>query len=85
VTATLKAYITGWCPDCRRALRFLDEHGIAHEDIDVDESEEAEALVLRVNNGRRVVPTFEVDGRFFACSPYKKELLAAEVKELLKS
>jgi len=83
--ATVKAYITGWCPDCRRALRFLDQQGISHEDIDVDESEEAEALVLRVNNGRRVVPTFEVDGRFFACSPYNKELLAAEIKDLQKS
>jgi len=83
--ATVKAYITDWCPDCRKALRFLDQHGITHEDINVDESEEAEALVLRVNDGRRVVPTFEVDGRFFACSPYNKESLAAELKDLQKS
>ena len=62
-----------------------DAATITHEDIDIDESEEAEALVLRVNDGRRVVPTFEVDGRFFACSPYNKESLAAELKDLQKS
>ncbi len=64
-----------------RRFRFLDQHGIAHEEIDVDESEEAEELVLRVNDGRRKVPTFELDGRYFSCSPYDRERLAEELKK----
>ena len=40
----------------------------------------AEELVLRVNDGRRKVPTLEVDGRYFACSPFDAEQLAAELK-----
>lgn len=80
--ATIKVYVTSWCPDCRKAIKFLNERGIAHEEIDVDESDEAEALVLKVNDGRRKVPTFELDGRYFSCSPYSRESLAAGLKEL---
>ena len=83
--AKIKVYVTSWCPDCRKALKFLDQHGFAHEEIDVDESEEAEELVLRVNDGRRKVPTFELDGRYFSCSPYDRERLAEELKNLQKS
>jgi glutaredoxin len=83
--AKVKVYFTSWCPDCRKALRFLDQQGIAYEGIDVDESEEGEELVLRVNDGRRRVPTFEIGGRYFACSPYDREALARELKDLRKS
>ena len=37
-------------------------------------------LVLRVNNGRRKVPTLEVEGRYFACSPFDPHRLAEELK-----
>jgi len=83
--AKVKVYFTSWCSDCRKALRFLDQNGIAYEGIDVDESEEGEELVLRVNDGRRKVPTFEIDGRYFSCSPYDRETLARELKDLQKS
>jgi len=36
-------------------------------------------LVLRVNHGRRKVPTLEVGGRYFACSPFDPEQLAEEL------
>ena len=80
--AKLRIYLTHWCPDCRKALKFLDSPGIAYDVVDVDESEEGEELVLRVNDGRRKVPTIEVDGRYFAVSPYDRELLAKELKDL---
>jgi hypothetical protein len=32
--------------------------------------------VLRVNDGRRKVPTFDLNGEFFACSPFDPYLLA---------
>ncbi len=73
-------YSTSWCGDCRRAKQFLKERGISFHEINVDEDPDAEDLVLRVNNGRRKVPTLEVDGRYFACSPFDPHLLAEELK-----
>ena len=52
---------------------------MAFEEINVDEEPEAEELILRVNQGLRKVPTVEVGGRYFACSPFDPEQLAAEL------
>ena len=76
---TIRVYSTRWCPDCRWTKQFLRERGIPFEEINVDEDPDAEDLVLRVNEGRRKVPTLEVGGRYFACSPYDPEQLAAEL------
>jgi mycoredoxin len=77
---TIRVYSTRWCPDCRWTKQFLRERGIPFEEINVDEDPDAEELVLRVNEGRRKVPTLEVGGRYFACSPFDPEQLAAELK-----
>lgn len=46
-----------WCGDCRRAKRFFDSHSVRYEWVDVDEDDEARKYVVRVNNGRRTIPT----------------------------
>jgi mycoredoxin len=71
-----KMYTTGWCPDCRRAKAFLLARGVTLEEIDIDESPDDEDLVMCVNDGRRKVPTFEVNGEYFSCSPFDPYLLA---------
>jgi mycoredoxin len=76
---SIRLYTTSWCSDCRWAKQFLRERGIPFEEINVDEEPEAEDLVLRVNHGRRKVPTVEVGGRYFACSPFDPERLAEEL------
>jgi mycoredoxin len=81
----IKIYCTGWCVDCRRAKQFMRERGVSFQEINVDEDPDAEELILRVNRGRRKVPTFEVGGRYFACSPFDAELLAAELNVPLSS
>jgi glutaredoxin len=78
--AEITVYGTPWCGDCRRAKQFLKERGIAFREVNVDESEEAQETVLRVNDGRMKVPTIEVDGRFFASSPFDPYQLAEELK-----
>jgi len=50
-------YSTVWCPDCKRAKKFLDEHQIQYEEIDIDRNPKAATLVKQLNNGMRVVPT----------------------------
>ncbi|MGB0036286.1 MAG: glutaredoxin family protein [Candidatus Acidiferrales bacterium] len=78
--AEITVYSTCWCGDCRRVKQFLRERKIAFREVNVDESPEAEELILRVNDGRRKVPTVEVDGRYFACSPFDPNQLAEELK-----
>ncbi|MFZ0638579.1 MAG: glutaredoxin family protein [Candidatus Acidiferrales bacterium] len=73
-------YTTPLCGDCRRAKLFLQERGVAFREVVIDQSPEAEALVLRVNGGSRKVPTFEVDGRYFSVSPFDPYKLAEELK-----
>jgi glutaredoxin len=80
----LTVYLTHWCSDCRRARRFLKEHNVPFKEIDVDESPDAEELVMQVNNGRRKVPTFELEGRFFSSSPFNSSQLAEDLASLLK-
>jgi mycoredoxin len=74
----IRVYTTTWCSDCRYVKQFLRERGIPFEEVNVDEDPDAEELVLRVNDGLRKVPTIEIDGRYFACSPFDPEQLASE-------
>ncbi|HZH32386.1 MAG TPA: glutaredoxin domain-containing protein [Pyrinomonadaceae bacterium] len=77
--ANIKMYTTTWCSDCRRAKRFLDESGIAYEEINIEEQDGAAELVMRLNDGKRKVPTFEIDGRAFNLSPYDERKLRTEL------
>ncbi len=78
--AEITIYGSPWCADCRRAKQFLRERGVVFREVNIDETPEAEELVLRVNDGRRKVPTIEVEGRFFASSPFDPYQLAEELK-----
>jgi len=73
-------YSTRWCPDCRRAKTFLKERGVEFREVDIEEDPSAEAIVIKANDGRRKVPTLEVGGRYFACSPFNAEELAENLK-----
>lgn len=77
--AQIKMYTTPWCGDCRHAKRFMNERGIAYEEIDIEQTEGAAEYVMSINGGKRKVPTFEVDGRAFNLSPYDERKLRAEL------
>ena len=72
-------YSAFWCPDCRRAKTFLNERGIAFREIDIEMNPDAEAIVIRANDGKRKIPTLEVAGRYFSCSPFNAAELAEEL------
>lgn len=72
-------YTTNWCPDCWRAKSFLKERGIPYREVNIERDPSAEAIVVRANNGRRSVPTMEVAGRYFSCSPFNASRLAEEL------
>lgn len=65
----LKIYTTSWCPDCRVAKRFLNEHDIDYEEIDIDKDSDAEAFVIKTSGGRRVIPTIDADGQYLFNPP----------------
>lgn len=78
--AEITMYTAPWCGDCRRAKQFLAERGVAYREVNVEEDEEASELVIRVNDGKRKIPTLEVDGRYFNCSPFDPYQLSEELK-----
>jgi mycoredoxin len=79
-TPVITMYSSSYCIDCHRAKIFLQERNVAFREINIDKFPESETLVLRVNNGRRKVPTFEVDGRYFSNSPFDPYRLAEDLK-----
>jgi mycoredoxin len=82
---TITMYSTFWCPDCRRAKSFLKERGVEFREVNIEQDSEAEAMVIKANNGKRKVPTLKVGERFFACSPFDAEQLAEELDIPLNS
>ena len=76
---SIKMYTTPWCGDCRIAKRFLKEQGIAYEEIDIEQTEGAAEYVMSINDGKRKVPTFELDGRAFNLSPFNERKFREEL------
>ena len=64
----LKVYTAGWCRDCREAKRFLDKHGIAYTEVDIERVPGA-ADDVQQNVGKKAIPQFVIDGKWV--QPYK--------------
>jgi glutaredoxin len=80
---TLTMYSAPWCPDCRRAKLFLKERGVEFHEVNIEEDSSAEEIVIKANDGKRKIPTLEIGGRYFACSPFDAEQLAENLNILL--
>ena len=50
-------YGASWCPDCRRAKKFLGEQRIHYAWVDIEENADAQVYVESVNKGKRIIPT----------------------------
>ncbi len=72
-------YTSPWCPDCRRTKQFLIQHAIPFVEINIEEVEGAAEFVMAANQGKRRIPTLEIDGRTFHCSPYDPAKLRREL------
>jgi mycoredoxin len=61
-------YTAPWCRDCRETKRYLDTHGIAYSEIDIEEvAGAADEVIEQV--GKRAIPQLVIDGEWF--QPYK--------------
>ena len=72
----IKIYTTSTCSDCRAAKRFLSERSIPYEEINIEDVDGAVEIVMQANQGRRSVPTLDIDGRFLNCSPFDRRKLS---------
>ncbi|MFN8382607.1 MAG: FAD-dependent oxidoreductase [Anaerolineales bacterium] len=55
--SVISVYSTNWCPDCKRAKKFLAEHRVQYESIDIEAVAEGISFVESINNGMRIIPT----------------------------
>lgn len=69
-------YATTWCGDCRMARRWLDQHNVAYDYINIEQDEEAAAYVMHINGGRRSVPTILFPDGSILVEPSARELAA---------
>jgi glutaredoxin len=64
------------CLDTTRALRLLDSQQIPYEFKDLDESPELNGFVANLNDGKRVMPTIQIDNEILI-NPSDRELRTA--------
>jgi thioredoxin reductase (NADPH) len=67
-------YSTVWCPDCKRAKRFLGEQRVPYVNIDIEKDAEAMAFVEKVNDGKRIIPTIVFPDGAMLVEPSNAEL-----------
>ena len=66
----IKIYGADWCSDCLVAKRFLDEKGVKYDYIIITDNDDAITFLEKVNNGRRVIPTLDIDGEILVISQF---------------
>jgi glutaredoxin len=60
-----RLFIKPYCPWCHKAVRWLDEHDIDYEKIDVIADEAAFDKMVRLS-GQELAPVIEVNGKVLA-------------------
>jgi thioredoxin reductase (NADPH) len=67
-------YGAPWCPDCKRAKRFLAEQRVAYEWVDIDQDAAGLRHVEELQQGGRTIPTVVFDGTDVRIDPTNEEL-----------
>tara|TARA_B100000085_G_C18488285_1_gene490211 strand:+ start:316 stop:546 length:231 start_codon:yes stop_codon:yes gene_type:complete len=61
----IKVYGADWCSDCIKVKNFLESRSVEFEYIIV-ENDRIIAFIERVNNGKRVIPTLDINGKIYS-------------------
>ena len=61
----IKVYGADWCSDCIITKKFLASQGVPFEYIDITENPEAISFVEQINNGKRIIPTLDIEGKSY--------------------
>ena len=72
--AEIQVYGASWCPDCRRAKKFLSDQRVAFDWHDIDGDEAGIREVEARNDGRRIIPTIVFGDDSHLAEPSNEEL-----------
>lgn len=70
----IQVYGASWCPDCRRAKRFLSDQRIPFGWHDIEAEPETIAIVQERNDGNNVIPTIVFPDGSHLSEPTDEEL-----------
>lgn len=70
----IKVYGAPWCPDCKRAKKFLGEQRVEYDWIDIEEDEDGRRHVEDLQNGGRTIPTIVFEDGSYLLEPSNDEL-----------
>ncbi|HYF10681.1 MAG TPA: FAD-dependent oxidoreductase [Actinomycetota bacterium] len=70
----IRVYGASWCPDCRRAKRFLGDQRIAFEWHDIDVDPDGVRVVQERNDGKNIIPTIVFPDGSHLAEPSNEEL-----------
>ncbi len=70
----IRVYGASWCPDCRRAKRFLGDQRIAFEWHDIDVDPDGVRIVQERNDGKNIIPTIVFPDGSHLAEPSNEEL-----------
>ncbi len=70
----IKLYGTDWCSDCKRSKKFLGEQRIQYEYVNIEDDQEGQAYVQKVQNGGMSIPTIVFDDGSLLIEPSNAEL-----------
>lgn len=62
-------YGADWCKDCIKAKELLTERNLKYTYLDITNAEsgkEYSEKVMEINNGKRIIPTFIIEGKNYA-------------------
>jgi len=72
--ADIKVYGAPWCPDCKRSKKFLAEHRVPYEWIDIDGDADGLRVVEDLQKGGRTIPTIVFPDGTHLLEPSDEEL-----------
>lgn len=62
---SVRLFVKPWCGWCHKATRWLDDHGIRYETLDVI-ADSAAAQEMHKLSGQTLAPVIDVDGQILA-------------------
>ena len=71
---TIAIYGASWCPDCRRAKKFLADQRVAYEWHDVESDPDAARVVQERNDGTNTIPVIVFPDGSHLAEPTNEEL-----------
>ena len=61
----IKIYGADWCSDCINLKNFLSSREIQFEYVVITDNHEAISFIETINNGKRIIPTIDIDGEIY--------------------